>query len=224
MLTDSSKLKTVKSPKKRVNDTQRWYSDSQKLEAVKLWLLTGNLAHTAAALNLPGPTLRNWRYSDWWKDLVEELKAEENIQLNNRLKIIAEKSMMVLEDRLDKGDWIFNRQTGELERKPVSLRDTTQAFNSLHDRRQRLLETPRDKEDNKQVVDRLAALAAKFEEIAGKKQPIQVTDVIFAEDKNALHEGRQEGLPSGVSLGAQEQTEPSQGQSSPKLSPEESRT
>lgn len=179
MLTDSVKLKPVKSPKKRVNTTTRWYSDSQKLEAVKLWLLTGNLSHTAAALNLPQPTIRNWRYSDWWRDLVEELKAEENIQLNNRLKGIAEKSMVVLADRLEHGDWILNKATGELQRKPVSLRDTTQAFNSLHDRRQRLLEGPKDREDNKQVVDRLAALAAKFEEIASKKQPIQVTDVII---------------------------------------------
>jgi len=181
MLSDSKKLKAVKSPKKRVNDTTRWYSDSQKLDAVKLWMLTGNLVHTATALNLPFPTVQSWRYSDWWAKLVEDLKTEDNIQLTQRLRGIAEKSLQVMEDRLSNGDWILNKSTGTLERKPVSLRDTTQTFNSLHDRQHRLLNKPKEEQNNKQVVDRLAALAAKFEEIAAKKQPIQVTDVLYVE-------------------------------------------
>lgn len=165
------------------------YPDSKKLEAVKLWLLTGNLMHTAAALNIPFPTLRTWRYQDWWSNLVEELKTEDRLKLSNRLQTIAEKSLNQLEDRIQNGDWIFNRATGELERKPVSLRDTTQAFNSIHDRKQKLDTRPKDEADNKQVMDRLAALASKFEEIAAKKQPIQVTDVIFKEKEDAVLDG-----------------------------------
>lgn len=179
------------------------YPDHRKLEAVKLWLLTGNLVHTAAALSIPHPTLRQWRYSDWWRELVEELKSEENIQLNNRLKKIAEKSMEVVEDRLENGDWIIDKKTGKAVRKPVNLRDTTLTFNSLHDRRQRLLDKPVERSDNKQVIDRLQALAAKFEEIAAKKNPIQVTDVIYA-----LHDERKEGLQEGASVGTQEEAQP----------------
>jgi len=94
-----------------------------------------------------------------------------------------------MEDRLTHGDWIFNRAIGTLERKPVSLRDTTQAFNSIHDRKQKLDTKPRDDQQNKQVMDRLANLASKFEEIANKKQPIQVTDVIYAEEVRQVQGG-----------------------------------
>lgn len=157
------------------------YSDAKKLEAMKLWLLTGNLMHTAAALNLPFTTVRSWRYSDWWTRGIEDLKTEDQIQLSNRLKTIAEKSLAQMEDRIEKGDWVLDRVSGEMKRKPVSLRDTTQAFNAVHDRKMRLDESPKDEQNNKQVMDRLAALASKFEEIANKKNPIQVTDVIFVE-------------------------------------------
>lgn len=207
--------KPPKPPKKG-----KLYPDSKKLEAVKLWLLTGNLVHTAAFLNIPHPTLRQWRYTEWWKDLVEELRQEETIELSNRLKRLAEKSMTVLEDRLENGDFVL--KDGELVRKPVNLRDTTLALNSVHDRRQRMLDKRDDKQDNKQQIDRLAALAAKFEEIAGKRQPIQVTDVVFGVE-HAVHDQREEGLQEGVSLGAQEEAQSGEGSRSQELSQSESR-
>lgn len=171
-------------PKEKPKRKEKLYPDSKKLEAMKLWLLTGNLMHTAAALNLPFPTVRGWRYSDWWARGIEELKTEDHIQLSNRLKTIAEKSLAQMEDRLERGDWVLDRVSGQLVRKPVSLRDTTQAFNSIHDRRLRLEESPKDEQNNKQVMDRLQALASKFEEIANKKNPIQVTDVVFVEENH----------------------------------------
>lgn len=203
-------FKRPKPPKRK----GKLYPDSAKLEAVKLWLLTGNLRHTSAALNIPYITLQSWRYSEWWKELVEDLKTEENIQLNQKLRKIAEKSLEVLEDRLQNGDYVLDKQTGKLVRKPVNLRDTTLAYNSLHDRRQKLLEKKEDKQENKQVMDRLSALAQKFEEIANRKQPIQVTDVMFVESTDAVHDQREEGLQEGVILGTQEETEPSEGSGS----------
>jgi Skp family chaperone for outer membrane proteins len=200
-------FKRPKPPKRK----GKLYPDSAKLEAVKLWLLTGNLRHCSAALNIPYITLQSWRYSDWWKELVEELKTEENIQLNQRLRKIAEKSLEVLSDRLENGDYILDKQTGELKRKPVNLRDTTLAYNSLHDRRQKLLEQKTDKQENQQVMDRLSALAQKFEEIANRKQPIQVTDVMFVEKSDAVHDQREEGLQEGTELGTQEEAKSGEG-------------
>lgn len=203
--------------KKKLPRKNKLYPDSKKLEAVKLWLLTGNLTHTSAALNIPFTTIRDWRYTEWWNSLVQELRAEENIQLSQRLKTIAEKSLLQMEDRLDKGDYILDKQTGQLVRKPVSLRDVVQAYNSVHDRKGRLDDKPKEEADNKQVMDRLASLAAKFEEIALKKQPIQVTDVIYA-----IHDQREKGLQEGASLGTLEETEPSEGSGSEEYSEETS--
>lgn len=173
--------------------------------------------HTAAALNIPFPTVRSWRYAEWWTKISDELRTEDQIQLSNKLKGIAEKSLEIMADRLQNGDYIFNRFTGEMERKPVSLRDTTQAFNSIQDRKMKLDERPKDQVENKQVMDRLSALAQKFEEIANKRQPIQVTDVLFVENQNALHDEREEGLQERIELGAQEETQSSEGPRSEEL-------
>lgn len=173
--------------------------------------------HTAAALNIPFPTVRSWRYAEWWTKISDELRTEDQIQLSNKLKGIAEKSLEIMADRLQNGDYIFNRFTGEMERKPVSLRDTTQAFNSIQDRKMKLDERPKDQVENKQVMDRLSALAQKFEEIANKRQPIQVTDVMFVENQHALHDEREEGLQEGTELGTQEETQSSEGSSSEEL-------
>lgn len=178
------------------------YKDSQKLEAVKLWLLTGNLMHTAAALNIPHPTVRAWRYSDWWTKIADELRTEDQIQLSNKLKAIAEKSLEIMADRLQNGDYIFNRFTGEMERKPVSLRDTTTAFNSIQDRKMKLDDKPKDDAQNKQVMDRLSALAQKFEEIANKRQPIQVTDVVYAIHEGEAEPSRESGVQGTIEGGA----------------------
>lgn len=190
-------------PKKK----SRLYPDSKKLEAVKLWMLTGNLSATAAALSIPYITLQSWKYSEWWKNLVEDLKAQENIELNNRLKKIAEKSLDQMVDRLENGDYYFDKESGELRRKPVNLRDTTLAYNSLHDRRQKLLEVQSNKQEEKQVMDRLSALAQKFEEIANRRQPIQVTDVQFVEVTDAVHDQREERLQEGTKLGKDKKAE-----------------
>jgi hypothetical protein len=230
MLSDYSKLKDRKIRNRKKTAVGKWYSDNQKLEAAKLWMVTGNLVHVAAALNLPYKTIEKWRYSEWWKDIVSELKTEENLQLSSKLKTIAQKSLSQMEDRVNNGDYILDRNTGEVVRKPVSLRDLTQTFNSVHDRAVRVENGPANQKEEL-VVDRLQALAHKFEEIANKKQPLQVTDVVFAEEapketvhqaagKNywnadkykgfgdAIHDQRKEGLQEGTELGAQEEAQP----------------
>lgn len=183
MLTDSKKIKTQKSVKKRLpTDKRKWYSDSQKLEAVKCWLITGNLVQTAAALNIGFPTIRLWRYSAWWDDLVKEIRTENSIQLSGRLKQIAKKAMDVTEDRLENGDWILNQKTGEMQRKQVNMKDAARVASDLLDKADKLDKKPQEQLGNEKMMDTLAKLAAKFEEFANKKNIVHVTDVMFADE------------------------------------------
>ena len=65
MLTDTNKKHL--SPKKRAVDADkcRW-SDSQKMEAVKYWLVVGDMKKVAVDLNIPYDTVKSWKYSKWW--------------------------------------------------------------------------------------------------------------------------------------------------------------
>lgn len=180
----------IKSPLARKHtDKGKRYSDNQKLEAIKLWLLSGNLAATAVALKIPEITLRYWRRQDWWDRMVLDLRTEDDLKLSNKLKDIAAKALNITEDRLDNGDWVLNQKTGDLIRKPVSLKDaadvTTKFLKESFERDRRPVEEAK-------TQDILETLAKKFEQIAKTRRPVQVTDVILGEEY-AVHD---QGLPN----------------------------
>jgi hypothetical protein len=166
----SDKLTHLKSPPRRKSSVG-WYSDNQKLETVKLWLVSGNLQATAAALNIPYPTVRQWRYSKWWEELVTDIRTEGTLKLSNNLKKIAERALGETLERLENGDWVMNQKTGELERKPVAMRDAYQVAAGLLDRHVALDKRPQEDAQAQKVQDRLEALATAFEKFAGKKLP-----------------------------------------------------
>ena len=194
MLTDNERLKRLPRKKREISAKGRYWSDSQKLEAVKCWRLTGNLAATAAALNIPLVTVKSWRYSQWWTDLVRDLRQESNIALTARLKKIAAKSLDLVEDRLENGDWVLNNKTGKLMLKPIGVRDLSVITNTTLTHIDKIEGQPQREADTKKTMDQLTLLAQKFEEFSKKKAPVQVTDVIFIpenkENGNPVHEER----------------------------------
>lgn len=177
MLSDKLKSTKITKPRKP-GDVNKSYSDSQKLEAVKLWLTTGNLVATAAALNIKFPTIRQWRYSNWWSELAEQIRTEGSFKMTHKLKQAAEKALEVTVDRLENGDWIYDQKSGELRRKPVSLRDANTATSMLLDKAMKIEQRPHDEAAQHKVQDRLEALAKAFGEFASKARRVEVIDAV----------------------------------------------
>lgn len=183
-LTDAKHNKRrPKLPERKIsNRDSGWYSDSVKLDAVKAWLLLGNMREVAALYNINYNTLAKWRYTDWWAQLVDEIKSENSIKLSGKLKKVAEKALTLTEERLENGDWVLNQKTGELIRKPVNLRDAHNVAVSLLKHADTVENKPIELESQKKTEETLTKLAAAFEKFAKERQPkkIEVTDVIFA--------------------------------------------
>lgn len=199
MLTDT-KNKDRKITKHR--KPREWYSDSQKVEAVKLWLMTGNLTQTAATLDIPLYTIREWRFTNWWAELVSDMRTEGSFTLSNKLKQAAEKALEVSMDRLENGNWVFDQKNGQLLRKPVNLQDAVNMTNSFLDRQQQLEKRPVEEANNQKVQDRLVALAEAFARFAGGK---------IVEDSGTPHEaievqGREKPEGDGYSSAEQDGT------------------
>ena len=181
MLSDKIPHKrSPKTPKKLNGRAHRWYSDDEKLEAVKMWLMLGSMPLTAAALNIPFDTIKTWRYSKWWGEVVQELKTESSIQLSNKLQKIVDKSLEVIQDRLEHGDYFYDQKTGELVRRPVAMRDALNAANGFLERKMQIEKKP-DEKVQQQVQDRLASLADAFSQMARKTRKIEVMDAIQIE-------------------------------------------
>jgi hypothetical protein len=148
----------------------KWWSESQKLEAATTYLALGNGAQTAAVLDIPLATFNRWRYTDWFKKMVEELKVEDNLKLNARLTKLVSKALDVTEDRLDKGNYQYDPKTSELIRVPVSLKDANKVANDMLERRDIIESKPVQEQIEKTVDDRLAKLAEQFRSFAKPKE------------------------------------------------------
>lgn len=199
-LSDSPRQKRVPSKKKRDvrATTNRHWSDSQKIEAVTTYLSLGNLVLTSSVLKIPEMTMREWKRTTWWKEIEDDLKVQEELQLSSRLKRIIESTLSATEDRIKNGDFIYDNRSGSLVRKPVNLRDVHKVTMDMVDKRDKILNKQVTAVPIEQIDAKLAKLAEKFAEIAGTKKPIEVTDVIFEETKDAVHEERETGLQNRV--------------------------
>lgn len=190
MLSDNSNMKYRPTGKRRAVARKKGYwSDSQKIEAVQTYLILGSVKMTAATLRIPFDTVKYWKTCQWWKDLMEEMRIQEDLQLSTRLKKIITKSYDVLEDRLEHGDFVYDQKTGEMRRKPVSMKDAHTVARDLIPQREHLID--RHFEEKTVTEDKiektLANLAEQFAKIASQvtKHPsVEVTDVIFGAEEN----------------------------------------
>ena len=198
MLSDK-KTSRKKVPVRKINESSKSWGDKQKLEAVNTFVvLGGNINQTAIALQIPPETVRRWTKSAWWKELYDEVKQEDNIQLSHKLQNIVARSLALVEDRLEKGDFFYDQKTGKVVRKEVSLRDAHEVMKSSFQMRESIEKPQAAEVEEGSINDKLAALAKQFEQFAvaqKEKPPVNVTDVMFIKDSkendDAVHEGRE---------------------------------
>lgn len=188
-LSDGEREFNVK--RRSTNAAGKYWSDAQKVEAVTLWLSMGNLSLVGATLRIPEPTIRKWRATQWWKEIAEEIQLQDKIQLSARAKNVIDKSMEVIADRLEQGDWIYDQKAGQMRRKPVAMKDALAVADKLMDRKDKLDKTLVVQDSTESVEAKLTKLMEKFAQAA---QP-QVTDVIYVQgETSAEDEKREEGL------------------------------
>lgn len=174
------------------------YEWSDKTKACQLYMLNGNMRIVSEVTEIPYETLSDWKRSEWWPTLVEEIRAAKRAKTGVKLSTIIDTSLEVLQDRLQNGDWVLNNKTGEMQRRPVSLRDATTATNNLLTRQLQMEEIADKMENNKTTVqETLTLLAKEFQKMNRQKNNKTATDIEFKEITNAIHEEREEGLQEG---------------------------
>lgn len=169
------------------------YTDKEKLEAVTTYLTLGSVELTAAVLKMPVRNLYYWKRTEWWNELVNEVKKEDRLVISAKLRKILDKSWHLVEDRLEHGDYVLNNKTGEIIRKPVALKDAAKvAFDSA------TLFDKLDKQDHfvvatEQIEDKLKKLADSFAALASGKKP-KSDDIIDIEPTVPKAEGGTDAL------------------------------
>lgn len=195
--------------KHRPNST---WSLEHRVQVVSQYLVLGNMALVSATTGVPHQLIRAWKTKPWWKELEDQIRATENLQMDNKLTQIVDRSLDVVLDRVEKGDFIYDQKTGQVVRKPVNMKDAAKVSVDLITKRELLRGNATERHEGTQVsvAEQLKMLALEFAKWQKpQKEVIDAEDVEIKETDDAIHDEWEEGLQEGESE-VQLQTESSE--------------
>jgi hypothetical protein len=153
-----SKLK-LSMPEK---DSIGYYSWEKKIDVATKYMALGNMRSVGELTGIPYVTLIGWKRTEWWGELIEEIRKTRKTEMNTKLSKIVDKSLAVIEDRLENGDWVMTKD-GDLSRRPVTMKDANTVTKDLLAHQVRVEEMTNKLEVQKETVqDQLQLLAKEF--------------------------------------------------------------
>jgi hypothetical protein len=200
-LSDIEKEKDKARPNRAIDaGTNLRWSDQQKVDAAKSWLVLGNTSMVARLHGIPRITLCKWQETGWWHELIQELKLQERIVLSSKMKALVDAAHQVVANRLDQGDAVLTPK-GEIVYKPVSMKDAHRVAVDLVNQRQVLEKADKMMPVVEGASEKLEALAEKFAALATQKiehkldknRTIDITDVTEKHNVEVVSRGSASG-------------------------------
>jgi hypothetical protein len=131
--------------------------------------------------------IRQWKAQPWWKELENEIRQTQNIEMDTKLSKIVDKSLDAVLDRVENGDFIYDQKSGEIKRKPAALRDIHRVATDTISKRELIRGNATERKETTQisVQEQLKMLAMEFAK--WQTQPketidVQMVEVIDVED------------------------------------------
>ena len=148
--------------KTRLHKKHGWFPEEKRIEVATLFAAgVINSQELAKLTGINDNTIRAWKTKDWWTDLLERIHVAHDQETVSKFTKIVDKSLEVIEDRLDAGDYVITKK-GEVKRKPVSMRDAASVASTVVDKRQLLRGKPTSRSETISTDKRLENLAKEF--------------------------------------------------------------
>lgn len=154
------------------------WSDSTKYEVVALYLETRNLKEVSRQLQIDYTVLQGWKSEPFWDEVANEIEDGKARKLARTIEGIVDKSLIQVEDRLEHGDYAVNPTTGELLRKPVSMKDAAKVANDLIDKKAKVEEKYKKELASTAIPQQLLELAKQFSSFVKAKEIKQELPII----------------------------------------------
>lgn len=178
----------------------------KRVEVVSHWLVLGNMKQVAAVTGVPYDLIRKWKAEQWWTDMVAEIRATQNLELDHKMSNIVNKSLDAVLDRVENGDFIYDQKSGEIRRKPAALRDLHRVSVDILTKRE-VIRTDAPTENSKTTVqDHLKMLAQEM----AKWNKTQERTIDLVEVEDAIYSVA-EGEATGVHEGSESEELPEEG-------------
>jgi hypothetical protein len=84
----------------------------KRIEVATKWLALGNMRLVSELTGVDYQLCRMWKQQPWWAEVVAEIKASRNVVVDSKLSKIVDKSLEMIEDRLENGDIFQGKDRG----------------------------------------------------------------------------------------------------------------
>lgn len=157
------------------------YSNQQRIEAVVYFMVHGSLTKTSKACGIPLTTLFDWKQSEWWPELSEQIRSEKEHEFQAGFSRIVQAAISEIEDRLQHGDVrLVKGKDGYQERRvPISAKDATMVAAISYDKLRLSLNLPTTISSSQKS---LTELSQEFQDIA-KNYRRDVIDVKASDNR-----------------------------------------
>ena len=148
-----------------------FHTDKERIEVATLYAALGSVKAVGELTRVSDTTIRGWVQQDWFKALLDEIRAENDHAIDSKFTEIVGKTLDQLSDRVENGDHVLTK-SGEVVRVPVKARDLSIVAAINIDKRQLLRGKPTQRTEqvaNASVEQRLKVLADNFKQLSGRK-------------------------------------------------------
>lgn len=174
------------------NRKRGWYSDALKMKVACTYALTGNSRRTSEMTKVPEGTIRAWKSTEWWHEIMSRIREEQNEELDAKLTKLVDKALDAVNDRLENGDYVYNAKTGSLSRKPVSMKDLAIVTAITVDKRQLLRGEPTSRVEKVSENEKLSRLQQEFRKFSEAKeitsQAVEIEEELAEEEELSQEE------------------------------------
>lgn len=155
------------------------YTDAKKVEVVTTYLVLGKAPMVEAVTKVPATTIRAWKMQPWWKELEQEIRADESAELDGKLSKIIDRSLDCVIDRIENGDFILDSRTGSVKRVPVKMKDVHKVSADLIDKRDLIRKKEYVKQDKTTIDEVIKKLAYHFAEFALRSNKTHREEIVI---------------------------------------------
>jgi hypothetical protein len=141
------------------------YGKEQKLHAVMVYAVTGSVMEMSRQTGLPYDLVRDWKNkSQWWPDVMEEVRKELADELDGKLTGIMAKLTDHIIDRIENGDEIHTKEG--LVRKKIDGKSLAVMLSIVYDKRAIARGDPTSRTERSTSEATLDKMIGRFEELA----------------------------------------------------------
>ena len=149
------------------------YTDEDRQRVALEFLITGNMKRVAENTGIPRTTILGWKKTEWWDELVVNLRHEKGEELDANLTKLIDSAFEQAQDRVDNGDYRVNKN-GDLIRVPMGGRDLVIAGATVYDKQRLHRSQPTSIQGNSKSIEQLAEF---FREVSREHKLRQVNSI-----------------------------------------------